>query len=113
MLLSRYLAVTGCLSSCSNLALNFGLICNGMPLAQITLGCFAPPGEPEPVEDQCCDDALDNQAAPPIRGKCQRTLERCLRPATNFLCAKDDDRDGTCSDRDTAEWPLCAPRNLV
>ena len=79
---------------------------------EIDLGCFGPESE-SAVEDQCCDDALDDQPAPTVRGKCPRSLERCVRPANNFLCAKDDDRDGLCSDRATSEWPLCAPRGLV
>ena len=80
-------------------------------LVEITLGCF---GSPEAaVEDECCDNAGDNIEAPPIRGACPRSLERCVRPPRDYLCAKDDNRDNLCSDRVEAEWPLCAPRNLV
>jgi len=75
---------------------------------EISLGCFG-----DAVEDECCDDALDDQPGPPVRGKCPRSLERCVRARTGHLCAKDDNRDGECNDRATSEWPLCAPRGLV
>ena len=78
---------------------------------EIELGCFG--SHTTPVEDRCCDNALDTLVAPPIRGKCIRSLERCVRPRNNYVCAKDDNRDGLCSDEAENEWPLCAPRNLV
>ena len=81
---------------------------------QITLGCFGPPDEPLPVEDECCDDALDNLQAPPIRGKCPRSLERCVRPGVGYLCAKDDDRDGmSCQNSSNRRDPCFVVAGLV
>eukprot|EP00291_Cryptomonas_curvata_P024496 CAMPEP_0172159534 /NCGR_PEP_ID=MMETSP1050-20130122/5024_1 /TAXON_ID=233186 /ORGANISM="Cryptomonas curvata, Strain CCAP979/52" /LENGTH=153 /DNA_ID=CAMNT_0012829133 /DNA_START=200 /DNA_END=662 /DNA_ORIENTATION=- len=90
---------------------------------EIPLGCFG-----DAKEDQCCDDASDPSSQVPFLSTCSVSLERCVRPATNPACARDDDsRPGQCSgEADSSspgctagpapvcmDLPLCAPRGIT
>mmetsp|Transcript_19225 Transcript_19225/g.39212 ORF Transcript_19225/g.39212 Transcript_19225/m.39212 type:complete len:1366 (-) Transcript_19225:114-4211(-) len=86
--------------------------------AEIRLGCFGPDQFGGAVEDQCCDDVLDMDTnSVGVPGICVRTLERCVRPGKNFMCARrnlDDLEDMDCGyNLMTKEVPMCVPKGLV
>mmetsp|Transcript_45077 Transcript_45077/g.141899 ORF Transcript_45077/g.141899 Transcript_45077/m.141899 type:complete len:877 (-) Transcript_45077:118-2748(-) len=75
---------------------------------EINLGCFG-----GAAEDECCDDVSNfglESSWPMLKGRCIRTLERCVRPSSSHVCARDDDANGVCSDPATGQLPLCTPR---